>query len=371
MIAPLRRKVIVFAGGGTGGHLFPALAVARALPGVEPVFLVPHDRGDVERIDGAFEALEMVCPRADRSRALFPARMALAVGRARRQLRRLGARGVVGLGGYASLPATLAARTLRLPVYLMDCNAVPGRATRFLSRMAAGVGLGTDRALERLPRDRRFRVTGTPLRKELHARGTPRDFELSSGVATLLVIGGSQGARGLNRRVLEGVALCPDLAFQVLHCAGPADVEGVRQAYAGMGRRAAVVGFLPRIGRAYAAADLVLSRAGASTVAECLELGVPAVFVPYPWHRDRQQRRNAEDAVRAGAALLVEERELDPARLRRLIEDLLCDREALDSMSRAALDLARPGAAEAMAAHLLECFGESVGEPHWSAELGG
>ena len=360
MIAPLERKRVVFAGGGTGGHLYPALALARALPSVEPVFVVPPDRGDEDRIDGEFACVALSCPRADRARLLFPARLGVAVARARRLLKELDARAVVGLGGYASLPASLAARTLGVPLYLIECNAVPGRATQFLARYATGIGLGSAAARQRLVRRQGSRVTGTPLRDELNR---PRDLEafgLQPGRATLLVMGGSQGAQRLNERVLDGLGSCTDLDFQVLHCAGEADRERVRRGYEERRIPAVVLGFCTDIGRAYAAADLVLSRAGASTVAECLALGRPAVFVPYPWHRDRQQELNAREAARCGAARVVEQAELDGAALRRIVESLLLDENARTRMAAAAREIGRPAATRSMAAHLVESLGEAV-----------
>jgi UDP-N-acetylglucosamine--N-acetylmuramyl-(pentapeptide) pyrophosphoryl-undecaprenol N-acetylglucosamine transferase len=370
LIAPLRRKVVVFAGGGTGGHLFPGLAVARALPSLEPVFLVPPDRGDGGRIGGEFRVVELAAPRVDRAPWFFPARLALAVQRARRLLRELGATAVVGLGGYASVPGALAARSLGLPLYLVECNAVPGRATRLLAHFAAGIGLGAAPAQATLPRGRRCRVTGTPLRDNLRAHAAKEEFGLEPTLPTLLVLGGSQGAAGLNARVLEGLEACAPGAFQVLHCSGNRDAANVRAGYKSLDVPAAVVDFLPDIGRAYAVADLVLSRAGASTVAECAALRRPAVFVPYPWHKDRQQVYNAWEAVRAGAARIVEEADLDPTMLKGIVHEILLDPEQRRRMAQAAQGIARPEAAHDMAAHLVESLGEALAEPQWKAELG-
>jgi len=370
----LQKKRIVFAGGGTGGHLYPALALARALPLIEPVFVVPPDRGDEERIDGEFPCETLHSPRADRARLLYPARLGLAVARARRQLKSIDAKAVVGLGGYASIPAALAARTLGVPLYLIECNAIPGRATQFLARYATGIGLGSASARDRLVRRQGCRVTGTPLRDELRRPSDLTGFGLQPGRPTLLVMGGSQGALGLNERVLEGLAGCQDLEFQVLHCAGEADQARVRRAYDELDIPATVLGFLPDIGRAYAVADLVLSRAGASTVAECLALGRPAVFVPYPWHKDRQQALNAKDAARCGAARVVEEAELDTMALRRIVESLLLDETARSRMAAAAREIGRPAATRCMAAHLVERLGDAVAplQPvHGIVEVGG
>jgi len=375
VIGPLRRRVVLFAGGGTGGHTYPALAVARAMPpGVEPVFLVPPDRGDAGRIGGEFRVVEAAAPRIDPGRVLYPARLARAVARARRVLRETQATGVVALGGYTCVPAAVAARLAGVPLYVVECNAVPGRATRLLSRFASGVGLGAAPARELLPRrarQSRALVTGTPLRAEAASTARPADFGLEEGRPTLLVLGGSQGAAGLNERVLAGLPRCRDLPFQVLHCAGAGDAARVRAGYAAAGVRAAVLDFLPDIGRAYAAADLVLARGGASTVAECAASGRPAVFVPYPWHRDRQQARNAEESVRAGAAQVVEEADLSPDALRGLVDGILLDAERRGRMARAARSLARPAAAAAMAAHILECLAPSRGERGTVVELVG
>jgi len=370
LIAPLKRPVIAFAGGGTGGHLYPGLAVARALHGHEPVFLIPPDRGDAERIGGEFRTAILRAPRPDRSRLLYPVRLGAAVARARGLLADLGASAVVGLGGYASVPAALAGRTLGLPLYLVQCDAVAGRATRLLARFAQGVGLGSARARDALPARLSCRVTGTPLRRETRARGDRKEFGLDPALPTLLVLGGSQGAQGLNTRVIEGLAACPRADFQVLHCAGSRDAARVAAAYAELNVRGRVVDFVAEIGRAYGVADLVLARAGASTVAECAALGLPAVFVPYPFHRDRQQAWNALDSVRAGAARVVEEDDLTPEAFRAIVDGILLDQGERRVMSIAATCVARPDAAGDMAAHLIETFGVALGEARWHAALG-
>jgi len=378
VIAPLRKNVIVFAGGGTGGHIYPAVAVARAMPSVDSLFLVPSDRGDAERLRGEFRCVASDSPRFDRGRLLYPVRLARAVWKARGILQRENAKAVVGLGSYASVPACLAARSLGLPVYLMAFDAVPGRATRMLAPLARGIGLGSELARSRFPLKAPVRVTGTPLRDDLHKpdalnaeQRSPEWFGLRHDTPTLLVFGGSQGARGLNRRVREGIAACGDLDFQVLHITGPDEVDETWDAYRGMRRRASVHGHLADMGAAYAVADLILCRGGASSVAECLALGKPAVFVPYPWHRDDHQAQNAQAAARSGAAVLVREEELDAARMREVLTRYLVSGTERERMAELAQGMGRPQAARSMAAHLLETFGDAVAEPQWSAELGG
>jgi UDP-N-acetylglucosamine--N-acetylmuramyl-(pentapeptide) pyrophosphoryl-undecaprenol N-acetylglucosamine transferase len=370
MIAPIRRRTLVFAGGGTGGHLYPALALARNLPGLQPLFVVPDNRGDAARLGDEFESIPLPLPRIDKGKLLFPARLAVAVRRARRVLKARAAVAVVGMGGYGAVPVCLAARTLRLPIYLIECNAVAGRATRVLARLATGVGLGSWGAFAQMQRYAACRVTGTPVRDETLKKAKAEDFGLDPDRPTLLVVGGSQGAVGLNTRVLDGVAFCQDLDFQVLHCAGAADADRVGEAYRLLARAARVVDFVGDMGAAYAVADLVLARGGASTVAECLTLRQPAVFVPYPHHKDAQQVWNAWDAVREGAARLVKEEDLSPVVFRQFVTELLLDPGECARMSEAAASVGEPGAARAMAAHLLETLGPAVGEESWMAELG-
>jgi len=377
MIAPLRRNVVVFAGGGTGGHLYPAIAVARAMPSVQPLFLVPSDRGDEERLDGEFRSVAIESPRIDRGRVLYPARLARAVWRARSVLRDEEAKAVVGLGSYSSVPACLAARSLGLPVYLMAFDAVPGRATRLLTPIAKGIGLGSELARARFPLNAPCRVTGTPLREELRQEPDAAAFGLNPETPTLLVFGGSQGARDLNRRVISGIAASSELDFQVLHISGAEEQQLVSDAYETMGRRAVVKPFLgtatgpASMGAAYALADLVVCRGGASSVAECLALGKPAVFVPYPWHRDGHQARNAQAAARSGAAVVVEQDDLDVACVRGILQRYLVQPSERQRMADLAAAMGRPAAARSMAAHLIETLGDALAEPQVTVELGG
>jgi len=371
MIAPIKKPVLLFAGGGTGGHVYPALALARALPMFEVLFVVPRGRGDAERIRGEFETIEMDLPRIDRERLRFPARFLRSVVKARRLLRSRDVAAVAGMGGYSAVPVCIAAKTLRKPFYLVELNAVAGKATRALARLASGVGLGDAAPLSTFQRHAPCRVTGTPLRMEAHLPASHDRFGLRSDSPTLLVLGGSQGSRGLNTRMLDAMRACEDLPFQVLHCTGSVDAERVRAAYRPLARHAVVLDHLDGIGSAYSVADVVIARAGASTVAECLARGKPTVFVPYPHHRDQQQHKNAESAVAAEAARLVREEELTPSAFRRVVAPLLVDVAARESMAHRAQALARPAAAEDMAGHLLETLGPALSERSWVAELGG
>ncbi len=371
MIAPVKKPVLLFAGGGTGGHVYPALALARALPMFEVLFVVPKGRGDTDRIRGEFETVEMDAPRVDRERLRFPVRFLRSVVEARQLLRERDVAAVAGMGGYSAVPVCIAAKTMRKPFYLVELNAVAGKATRALARLASGVGLGDAAPLDTFQRHAPCRVTGTPLRTEAHLEASHDTFGLSPDLPTLLVLGGSQGARGLNTRIIEAMRPCEDLRFQVLHCAGSADAERVRAAYRPLARHAVVLDYLDEIGSAYSVADVVIARAGASTVAECLARGKPTEIVPYPHHRDQQQHKHAQGAVAADAARLVREEELTPPAFRRIVAPLLVDLAERESMAVRAHALARPAAAEDMAGHLLETLGHALAERSWVAELGG
>lgn len=315
--------------GGTGGHLMPALVLARALRerGHEPL-LVTEGR-DVER---EFLARDVDCvqelgPPAGRpSKLRLPWWLVQATMRARRLLRERQVDAVISTGGRPSLPVGLAARLLGKPVFLLEQNAVTGRANKWLLPFARRLWLG-------LPGpgsgDRRALVTGTPLRPELYAADRERArarLGLRQDQPVLLVTGGSQGASVLNERVPAALANWP-APLQVLHLAGLGRDDEVRRRYeAADGQVTAIVRPVAMdMDCMLGAADLVICRGGGTTVAELMAVGRAAIIVPYPHHKDRQQQRNGAVLERAGAALLVEEHALDAESLRAVLQALLRD----------------------------------------------
>ncbi|GIW42123.1 MAG: UDP-N-acetylglucosamine--N-acetylmuramyl-(pentapeptide) pyrophosphoryl-undecaprenol N-acetylglucosamine transferase [Candidatus Binatia bacterium] len=340
---------MVVAGGGTGGHIFPGLAVAEA---------VRERSGEVLFVGGGYGLEKKVVPahgvplatlpvrplRGKGPRALlaFGVSFPYAVGRAWWELRRFDPDVVLGVGGYASVPVVVAARLRGVPVVLLEQNAVPGLATRVLSRWARVVCLAFSAArasLEGVPTE----LTGNPVRRfPVRPGPSPR-----TGF-TLLVLGGSQGAHKINVAVREAarVLVREIRGFRLVHQTGEGDFSSVREAYRESGVEAKVVPFLEDMGDAYASADLVLCRAGATTLAELTVLGKPSILVPYPYAADDHQRANAEVLVRAGAAELILDRDLTPDRLVACVTGLASDPERLRSMAERALLLGRPDATE-------------------------
>ncbi|MGE3174779.1 MAG: glycosyltransferase [Planctomycetota bacterium] len=347
--------------GGTGGHLMPALVLARALRARGDASLLVTEGRAVERDllaqceadamtagDGdpgrAGDAIEVASlPAGTPSRLGLPLWLWRATVAARRLLRQHRVDCVVSTGGRASLPVGLAARSLRLPLFLLEQNAVTGRVNRLLAPFATRTWLGLPGPL---PESARALRTGTPLRAELYAtdrEAARRELDLAPEVPVLLITGGSQGAQRLNELAPDAVALLPG-PLQVVHLCGrgpvalPARDEALRRRYAQMPHvtRAIVQPLSGAMARLLAAADLVLCRGGGTTMAELCAVGRPAVVVPYPHHKDRQQLRNAEVLAAAGAVMVVEERDLDARRLAAVVGDVLGDPRLLAAMAGAA-----------------------------------
>ena len=350
-----RERDIVFAGGGTGGHLFPALAVADELRRRHP--------GRRVRFIGAAKGLEArLVPQAGYDLTALPlsgikgagllgrlragAAAALAVVRSVAAF--LGRRPalVIGVGGYASGPAVLAAWLVRVETMLMEQNHFPGATNRWLAPRASAVCVPSLAAKERLHGI--GIVTGNPIRAEFAAIGpAPGGSRLS-----LLVFGGSRGARSINRATVDAL---PRLAAmvpppKVVHQTGAESYDDVVRAYAAHPALSAEVQpFFDDMPRRLAAADLVVSRAGATTLAELAAAGRPAILVPFPHAADDHQRMNAEAVRDAGAAVMIQDSELEGARLAAEIESLASDPARRTRMAAAGKTLAQPDAARRIA----------------------
>jgi UDP-N-acetylglucosamine--N-acetylmuramyl-(pentapeptide) pyrophosphoryl-undecaprenol N-acetylglucosamine transferase len=349
----------VVAGGGTGGHVTPALALAERIA----------SRGDRVVVMGGRRGLETrLVPAAGFELVALPARPVMGRGAAGRLLAlpaiaaacasawsalgRLRAGIVVSVGGYASVPAVVAAAARRLPVALVEPNAVPGRANRAAARLARVCFAGFDataRALApaRSGRACRVVVSGIPLRRALVAAFSgagPR--RLPAPPLRLLVFGGSQGAHQINEAMLEIAPRLDPGRIEIFHQTGEADRERVAAAYARAGLRAEVVAFEPEMPRRYQWADLAVCRSGALTVAELAMAGLPALLVPFPHAADDHQLANARALAEAGAARVLESRPLAAAELARALDEAFEKPAELAAMGRAAARIARPDAAE-------------------------
>ena len=353
-------RSVVLAGGGTGGHIEPMLALADALRrrggtdlritclgtarGME-TRLVPARGYDLRLIP------PVPLPRKPTPDLLrVPGRVRRSVSETRALLSELEAQVVVGFGGYVALPAYLAARRSGIPIVVHEQNALPGLANRIGARIAARVAV----TVPGTPLHRGEHV-GMPLRRSISAldraalRAEARAaFGLDADRPTLLVFGGSQGAASLNRAAVAAADALTDAGVQVLHARGPKNT-GVVVPERPAGRAPyVVVDYLDRMDLAYAAADLALCRSGAVTVAELSAVGLPAAFVPLPIGNG-EQRRNALPVIEAGGGLLVEDAALGPDWIRGNVLPLLTDPQALAGLARHAAAAGVPDADERLA----------------------
>lgn len=352
---PTPQRHALLAGGGSGGHVFPALAVAEALAARGwRVSFVGGETGMERRLVGErglpFHALPArpFLGRGLLGKARAAVTLATSGIAAARLVRRLGAHVVLGTGGYVSAPAVLGARLAKKPVLLLEPNARAGVANRFLSRFARGAAVGYPEAGAdlRCP----AWVTGVPVRAAFFA--VP---EALPEAPRLLVLGGSQGAKQVNSAVAQAA---PHLlhrfpGLSILHQAGERNLEETRAAYGAAGERVEVVPFIADVAAAMAGSTLIVSRAGAITIAEICAAGRGSVLVPLAIAQGHQVD-NARALSAAGAARMIPSNELSPERLGDLLVELLADRPALAGMAQAARRLARPDAASAIADRLSE-----------------
>lgn len=357
---------VVLAGGGTTGHTAPLIATAAELERLRPgsrLTAVGTARGlESCVVPAAGLALELIPPvpmprRPGVDQALVGVRLWRAVATSAALLRRLDADVVLGFGGYVSTPVYLAARRLGTPIVLHEQNALPGLANKLAARLTRHVYTsfpGTP-----LPH---ATCIGLPLRRSITdldrsaARPAARAaFGLAPDLSTVLVSGGSQGAASINSAVLGARAQLLAAGVQVLHVLGPQNMtdETVASQDPATGARYRPVPYVERMEDAYAAADLMLGRCGASTVLETAAVGLPAVFVPYP-HGNGEQARNAEPVVAAGGGLLLSDSECTPAWAAQTLPAVLGDRVRLDGMTEALRGVARLDAATVLASVTLE-----------------
>ncbi len=355
----------ILAGGGTGGHVIPALAIANELQksyGAEILFIGTARGIENRLVPAAGYPLKLVRVGALKNVSLLTrARTAFdlprAVWDAGRMLNEFAPDVVIGVGGYASGPAMLAAVVKHIPTLAFEPNVVPGFANRVVARFVSDAAVHFEETAKYF---RHAEVTGVPVRRAF--------FEIPpkcGGTPTLLVFGGSQGAHAIN----EAMKRClPELLRQapgihIIHQTGERDYNDALVAYRRMGESAEVFKFIEDMPAAFARADLVVCRSGASTVAEITAAGKPAIFVPFPYAADDHQRVNAEALERAGAAVVVEEPKLEGVWLAETIAALLGDSARLRRMSEAARELAHPNAARDIAALAVKVAGVGINQP--------
>lgn len=322
--APCR---IAIACGGTGGHLYPGLAVGGRLleRGAEVTLLVADKAVDRRAVEYDRRFRVVTLPGVGfslRGAWTFALRFWRSYRCSRAEFQATPPRVVLSMGSFTGAPPALAGRRLGTRVALHEANAIPGRANRWVSRWAHRRYVFFPEAIERLPGPGEARVVGMPVRDgfrdpDLDPGACRSALGLLAGAPVLLVMGGSQGASGINRRV---VAALPHILsrlpeVQILHLTGARDEASIREAYRAAGARAVVRAFLTEMDLALGAADLAVSRAGASSLAEFAALRVPAILLPYPHAADDHQRANARAVARSGGAVLLDESAATPHRL--------------------------------------------------------
>jgi len=344
----------ILAGGGTGGHVIPALAIADELKknyGAESLFIGTARGIENRLVPAAGYPLQLVRVGALKNVSLMTrAKTAFDLPRAlwdaSRMLNEFAPDVVIGVGGYASGPAMLAAVVKHIPTLAFEPNVVPGFANRIVARFVSGAAVHFEETAKYF---RHAEVTGVPVRRAFF------EIPVNRGAAappTLLVFGGSQGAHAINEAMIRCL---PELQRQapgihIIHQTGERDYNDALAAYQSLGESAEVFKFIQDMPAAFARADLVVCRSGASTVAEITAAGKPAIFVPFPRAADDHQRINAEALAREGAAVVVEELKLDGVWLAETVAALLGDPRRLEQMSAAARALAHPNAARDIAA---------------------
>jgi len=364
-----KAATIILAGGGTGGHLYPGIAVAEALrevlPQVRPLFLCTTreiDRVILEPTGFEFIGQPIVPPRLADVLKFF---------RTYRETRDLVQRvlsqrqplAVLGLGGYAAGVAVKSAAKKKIPAAILNPDVIPGKANQYLMRYSRLICCQFAQSRQLVPSEYRgrVRITGCPIRKDIR-RFPPREqaaarLEIDPRIHTLVVTGASQGAVTVNDAMLALAGTITLNGWQILHLAGREHGEAVRAGYREKNIAARVIDFTPDMADVWAVADLAISRSGASSCAELTACGVPSILMPYPFHKDLHQRANAKVLADAGAAVLVDDekdRKKNADKLRPILESLLYEVPRRQKMSEAAKQLGRPDAAESVAAAVRE-----------------
>ena len=357
----VKTPIILIAAGGTGGHIFPALAIAdELLRGGADVQWLGSGGMECEHVRERGLPLHIVSFKAPRG-VVGMMRLVQAVWRAGGVLRRVRPAAVLGMGGYASLPGGLAAWLLRVPLLIHEQNAVAGRANALLSRLAGQLLTGFPDVF-----GRGFRI-GNPVRREFLsvAEEAPSDVAVASQAPPrrLLILGGSQGARALNETVPAGLAQLAEQAkadvFSVLHQCGGGNAAAVESAYRNAGVGGATVReFIQDVAAAMRAADLIICRAGAATLAEIAVVGRAAVLVPYPYAAADHQTANARVFAACGAAVLCDEKQFTAAWLGNFLRGY--NAAAAAKMAAASRSLAMPTAAADIAAACLREAGHAA-----------
>ncbi len=352
---------VLIACGGTGGHLFPGIAVGEVLSarGHEVTLLISEKKIDSIAASGhkdlRFEKMPFLAMPKPWSPKMIGFLSGLWKGmrQCRKIIRDKNVSVVLGMGGFTSFAPLYAGKKEKRRTLIHESNAIPGKANKLNARYADTVLCGLDACKGFFPQHSDVRVVGTPVRSSMRttSKEDPYEFfKLDKTKKTLLIMGGSQGARGVNRVVGMTLEQFERMGIQVLHIAGPTDYEEVRDVYAKHPTLPQhVAAFCHRMDMAYRVADLAIARSGASSMSELAYFGVPSLLVPYPFAADDHQTRNAEVFAKEGAARLLTEKEINADVLADAVRDILMNPKKADEMKRAANKIAVRNSAEKIA----------------------
>ena len=364
---------VVFAGGGTGGHVYPALAVAEELMKKSPdseILFIGGTRGIEQKIIGCSGFPVKTIPVSGFPRRLsfamvaFAWKLMISIIRSLWILAKFKPAVIMATGGYVSGPPFIAARLLKIPVTIQEQNSYPGITNRKLARFADMVFLGFQDAKKFFKNTVDTAYTGNPVRKEIGAgdrESAARSFGLDPAVKTLLVIGGSQGSQAINRALSRIIESLTERGIQVLWQAGDREFP-IWKEFDGRGGKIHVLPYITRMADAYAASDLVLARSGAMSIAEITACGLPAIFIPLPSAAANHQEYNARSIADAGGAVMILERDLTPELLLREVLGVLESDERRKAMGEASLRMGKRDAARVIAEKLIERYGSRDGQ---------
>ena len=345
--APIR---LLIAASGTGGHLFPAIALAEQLPDYQIEWLGVPNRLETQLVPEQYKlntiGVEGFQKGFGISSLLTLSKLVGSILQVRKILKQGKFEGVFTTGGYISGPAVIAARSLGLPVILHESNALPGKVTRFFGPWCNAVAVGFEAAAKYLPKNKTI-YTSTPVRRAFLEPGieTSLDLEIPQDVPVIVVFGGSQGAVSVNRLVRESAPAWFEAGAYVVHLTGNQDTEAdslKHSQYISMPFYDNMAGLLQR-------ANLAISRSGAGSVTELAVCGVPAILIPYPYAAEDHQTYNAQVYTKAGAGILFQQKELTAEKLQNQVLELLQSSEELQKMSEKAKTVAVPESAEKLA----------------------
>jgi len=357
---------VIIAGGGTGGHLFPGIAIAneltRRFDDLKVLFVVGRKRMEEEIISRAGYRARSIDVEGMLGRGIFGAmkalsKMVVSTFQSLRILRDFRPHLVVGVGGYSSGPLCLVAWILGIPTAIHEQNSYPGLTNRLLSRFAKRVFISFEQSSRYFNRGN-IVFTGNPVREKLIARKQPAGRD--DGRFVILVVGGSQGARAINRAVVDALKELKRERFLpfAIHQTGPTDLETVLGEYRAHGIEGEVTPFIEDMASAYGMADLVICRAGATTIAELAALGKPSILIPFPYATHDHQVMNANSLMSTGAADMILEKDLTGGSLAEKIKGYMQHTDELERMSSLAFKAGMPRAAELIVDQLIELMSE-------------